>query len=99
MPSPPDAGFARDMACTEAEWLAWLPGAVGSCPWTLQAGQAEVRIGAGRLTLDWQPQPDRVIGSLRLPRLRVNFRFDGVPDDARHAFMTRFDLYMQRGGG
>jgi len=31
--------------------------------------------------------------------LRVSFRFAGVDAPQRHAFMTRFDLYMQRGGG
>lgn len=27
------------------------------------------------------------------------FVFSGVDEAQRHAFMTRFDLYMQRGGG
>jgi hypothetical protein len=29
----------------------------------------------------------------------VRFRFAGVDEQARYAFMKRFDLYMQRGGG
>jgi hypothetical protein len=31
--------------------------------------------------------------------LLVSFRFAGVDEAARYAFMKRFDLYMQRGGG
>ena len=31
--------------------------------------------------------------------LLVRFRFAGVDEQARYAFMKRFDLYMQRGGG
>jgi hypothetical protein len=34
-----------------------------------------------------------------MPRLVVRFRFAGVDEAARHSFMKRFDLYMQRGGG
>jgi hypothetical protein len=40
-----------------------------------------------------------VIGLARMPRMRVGFRFTGLDAAQRHAFMKRFDLYMQRGGG
>jgi hypothetical protein len=36
---------------------------------------------------------------MRMPVLATHYRFDGVPDDARQAFMKFFDLYTQRGGG
>lgn len=91
--------FERDMACTEADWLRWLPQAVGDVHWKLQTGTAGVRIGDGALGLKWQAASPRVIGLVSLPRLLVSFRFAGVDDATRHAFMTRFDLYMQRGGG
>lgn len=87
------------MACTEAEWLVWLPAAIGVHAWALQAGAALVTLGAGELHLHWQVQPERVIALIRLPRLHVHFAFNQVPEDARQAFMRRFDLYMQRGGG
>jgi hypothetical protein len=29
----------------------------------------------------------------------VNFSFSGVTDDKRTAFLKRFDLHLQRGGG
>jgi hypothetical protein len=35
----------------------------------------------------------------KLPILHVSFRFEGLDDAQRYAFMKRFDLYMQRGGG
>jgi hypothetical protein len=41
----------------------------------------------------------RVIALVQMPRLVVTFRFAGVDTAARNAFMKRFDLYMQRGGG
>ena len=93
------ASFEREVGCTEAEWLMWLPAAIGVCPWQ-QSGQAiQVVIDEGRLELLWHVLPPRQIALIRLPRLAVSFRFAGVADELRHAFMKRFDLYMQRGGG
>jgi hypothetical protein len=36
---------------------------------------------------------------MRMPILRVDFAFTGLDEAQRYAFMKRFDLYMQRGGG
>ena len=88
------------MTCTLAEWLRWLPDA--ACPAQVAVCGDSARIapvGAGVLQLDWQRLPARRIGLLGLPRLRVRFRFEGVADADRHAFMRRFDLATQRGGG
>jgi hypothetical protein len=89
----------RDMACTEPEWLRWLPGAVGERAWQAGEGSALVQIGGGTLRLAWQAGEPRAIALLRLPRLMVRFRFEDVSPEDRRAFMRRFDLYMQRGGG
>ncbi len=91
--------FQRDMGCTEAEWLGWLPIAVGDCPWQRENAAVRVTIGAGSLVLRWQVQPPRVIALIRLPVLRMHFRFQGLSADERYTFMRRFDLYTQRGGG
>ena len=93
------ASFDREMGCTETEWLGWLPAAIGDKPWSRDGTQVKVSIGEGNLLLSWQTGQPRVIALLRLPRLLVSFRFVGLGDAERHAFMTRFDLYMQRGGG
>lgn len=92
--------FERDMACTEEDWLRWLPDAIGPHHhWKLQTGSAGVRIGDGALGLKWQVAPPRRIALVHMPRLIVNFRFAGLDDAQRYTFMKRFDLYMQRGGG
>lgn len=91
--------FQRDMGCTEAEWLGWLPAAVGACTWLREGESAHVTIGSGSLQLRWQTMPLRVIALMRMPVLRVNFAFTGLDANERYAFMKRFDLYMQRGGG
>ncbi len=92
--------FERVMGCTEAEWLRWLPAAVGEHPWHLAEGTAVVQLGRGAaLTMNWYLQAPLLIGLVRMPRLWVDFRFTGLDEAARHDFMRRFDLYMQRGGG
>lgn len=91
--------FDRDMACTQAEWLRWLPDAIGAHPWQASASGATVLIGSGTLTLAWHAGPARVIALMRLPSWRVHFAFADLNADARQQFMSRFDLYMQRGGG
>ncbi len=99
MQSVYDERFERDMACTEADWLRWLPEALGAHHWKRQERTVGVRIGDGALGLTWQVAEPREIALVVLPRLLVRFRFAGVDAAARHAFMQRFDLYMQRGGG
>ena len=91
--------FERDMGCSEAEWLGWLPAAIGGCPWQAGSGSARVDIAPGALQLRWQVMPPRVIALMRMPVLRVTFAFSGLDATQRFAFMKRFDLYMQRGGG
>lgn len=91
--------FAREMACTEADWLGWLPRAIGDRDWQREGACARVQIARGMLHLAWREAPPRRIALLALPRLHVEFSFENVDDQVRHAFMKRFDLYMHRGGG
>jgi len=91
--------FEREMGCTEAEWLMWLPAAIGEHEWRREAATVSVRIDDGVLTLGWRTGKPRVIAQVRLPRLHVSFRFEALDAGQRLAFMKRFDLYMQRGGG
>lgn len=91
--------FERDMGCTSAEWLGWLPQAIGSNHYELSGSSVMIQIDLGRLRLSWQEAPPRLIGLARIPRLLVNFRFSQLDEAQRYIFMKRFDLYMQRGGG
>lgn len=93
------ARFERDMGCTDAEFLHWLPGATQGRSRLLAPGHARVEIDAGHLELRWHELPARRIALMRVPRLAVSFVFEGVGDAARLAFMKHFDLYTQRGGG
>lgn len=92
--------FHREQGFGEADWLRCLPGAVRGAAIDLTTpGAARVAVGSGTLTLRWQVLPPRAIGLVRFVRLAVHYRFDGVADAERQAFMKYFDLYTQRGGG
>jgi hypothetical protein len=92
--------FEREMGCTEAEWLRWLPQAMGSAVWRHNGPTgALAEVGDGHLALSWHVLAPRTLGLARIPRLAVNFRFSQVDPEQRLAFMRRFDLYTQRGGG
>ena len=93
------AEFDREMGCTEAEWLGWLPAAIGTHPHQLSHHAVHITLPGGALAIRWEIGPPRVIALLRMPRLLVAFRFQGLDAAARYDFMKRFDLYMQRGGG
>ena len=108
------AQFVRDMGCTEPEWLKWLQAALPDFPWHQARGQAQVPLCVqpdatgvssvlpnehGVLHLNWKTLPTRQIALMRIPRLQVEFRFEGLSDGARTHFMRRFDLLTQRGGG
>ena len=91
--------FEREMGCTEAEWLGWLPAAIGEHPCELKPQAADMQIGNGTVGLTWRSAEPRVIALMRIPRLLVSFRFAGLDEAQRYDFMKRFDLFMQRGGG
>ena len=95
------AEFTREHGCTEAEWLRWLPGAVGDARWALlRPGKVRVALpGGGTLTLRWHALPARRIARVAMPRMSVHYFFDGVDAATREEFLRHFDLYLQRGGG
>jgi hypothetical protein len=95
--------FDREMGCTQAEWLGWLPAALGEAAYELEEGRVSVKImngeTTGYLAITWRQGEPRRIALFSLPILHVSFRFEGLDDAQRYTFMKRFDLYMQRGGG
>jgi hypothetical protein len=94
-----DASFSREHGITQADWLHLLPRAVHGHAMALAGGEADIQLGAGHLRLAWRALPMRQIALVRLPRLAVDYRFDGVDEATRQSFMKRFDLTIQRGGG
>ena len=89
------------MGCTEAELLDVAAGrrrtAARSTP--LPGPGRRSPSTAARSSWPGTALPPRQIALMRMPRMAVRFRFEGVDEAPRQRFMRYFDLYTQRGGG
>ena len=87
--------LSYDATTTRADFLRLLPQATGTEDFVECDGQFSGRGWSIRLT----SIPPLEIGRVRLERHRVEIEFDGLDEAAQDAFMQRFTLYYQRGGG
>ena len=97
-----DAGqFAidREMGCTRAEFVRWLPGATRGAPMQLHSDTAVVHSGGATVEISFVQAPPRRIALMSMPVLKVSFRFSGAEASVYREFMAYFDLYTKRGGG
>jgi hypothetical protein len=89
----------RDMGCTRAEFIGWLPGATRQAPFQIDGDMVTVITLSGRVQISLQEKPPRRMGLIGLPVLGVTFCFCGLDELTRDAFLAYFDLYTRRGGG
>jgi hypothetical protein len=89
----------REMGCTRADLLRWLPEATGHAPARLEGDAIVLAVAGGEVRIVARERAPRRIAGLALPVLAVSFRFEGLDAAAREAFLARFDLYTRRGGG
>ena len=88
----------RDITSTVAEFDASLRAAAAG---RIEGRASHYRIGWDdvMLEIDVVPGPERRIALLRLPTLRVTYRFVGGSEAAQRALLARLDRAMHRGGG
>ena len=89
----------REMSCTRAEFMAWLPGATRQAPFQIEGGVVTVITHGGSVQISLEEKPPRRIALIALPVLGVTFRFRGLDELTRDDFLAHFDLYTRRGGG
>jgi hypothetical protein len=89
----------RDMACTRAEFIGWLPGATRQASFQIDGDKVTVITHGGRVQISLEEKPPRRMGPIALPVLGITFCFRGMDKLTRHAFLAYFDLYTRRGGG
>lgn len=87
------------MALNPAEFMRWLPGALGDLPWRLEGDRVVAGDAGQGVTFGLDPLPPRRIGRLSLPATRVTIAFHGFTATQATAFLARFDLAFRRGGG
>lgn len=86
-----------EMSLTREEFFRLLPAVVGS----FEVDGGTVRwADAGRLwTIRLVPLADRRVGSVAVPRHRVEIALEACPATDAEAFMSRFHRCFLRGGG
>ena len=97
--APSDGELRREMGCTRAEFLRWLPGASRHAPIVFAGNVCRILADHGALEIAIAELAPRRIASITLPVLEVRFRFVGMGVDEREAFLDYFDRYTRRGGG
>jgi hypothetical protein len=92
-------GLSREHGLTHAEFFASLPAAIAHRPFERCGPQVVIRDGARKVVVELGPERWRKLGQLNLPSVVITITFSGFDDVERAAFLERFDLYFQRGGG
>ena len=88
-----------EMSISREEFLRLLPVAMGRSPITEEAGVFIGSDGSRRWLVGFRPIADHRLGSVILPRHRIEITFEGYSDQAVIAFLARFHRGFQRGGG
>ena len=89
----------REMGCTRAEFIGWLPSATRQAPFQIDGDTVTVMTHGGCVQISLEQKPPRRMGLIALPVLGVTFCFRGPDKLARDDFLAYFDLYTRRGGG
>ncbi|MDE0154479.1 MAG: hypothetical protein OXS28_02610 [Gammaproteobacteria bacterium] len=92
-------GLTREMSITHKDFFRLLPRAVNGAPVTRMGNQADIATEAGRVKITLAPESIRKLGLMEFPVTPVSIEFDGFNPADQTAFLSRFDLAYQRGGG
>ena len=89
----------KTMALSRGEFEASLA-ALGGEPRRCNDGSVRLPLGGGTVAIVYRLlDPVRLGGLLELPRAEVTLVFNEVDDANARAFLRRFELAFQRGGG
>ena len=97
--SAPGIRLTREMSITHKDFFRLLPRAVNGAPVARRGNRADIATGAGRVTITLAPETVRKLGLMKFPVTLVSIEFSGFAPDEQAAFLARFDLAYQRGGG
>jgi hypothetical protein len=94
-----DAPIEKLMSLTLWEFQKSLMPLIGAAL-PAAADTAVIAIGQGQVEIRFEALPPaRLSGLMSMPQARVILTFRGVSSDAQAAFIRRFDIAFQRGGG
>jgi hypothetical protein len=87
------------MTLDRAAFARVLPGAVGGGTCRREEDGFSGEAGAGRWRIRLSALPAFHLGPVALERLRVDLELEGFSAPQAEAFIDRFQVYFQRGGG
>lgn len=91
--------ITKNMGLTHADFFRLLPRAIDGRDYVRDGVRVTIREGDASVTITLGSQQVRKIALLEIPHADVTLTFDGWDEEAREAFMARFDRAFQRGGG
>jgi hypothetical protein len=89
----------RRMSISRREFLRTLPDALGTSEFVSSGDRFSVGVSGRTVEIAFFEEVALRIASLTLPFARIELSFAGYDGGQIAAFMRRFDLYFQRGGG
>ena len=95
----PDTHLIREMSITHNEFFRLLPRAVNDAAVARQGNRITITTGTGLVKITLAPETVRKLAILEFPVTEVTIEFNGFSASERAAFLARFDLAYQKGGG
>ena len=101
MSATPSTGnsLTREMSISHREFFRLLPRAVEGAPVTRQGTRVGITTDSGQVNITLAPERVRKLGLMEFPVTPVTIEFDGFNAAEQAAFLSRFDLAYQKGGG
>jgi hypothetical protein len=94
-----DIQFRKEMGITRREFLRNLAVALSGRPYRVEHNQVLVSDAGRRIVITLYDQHEQRIGSLRLPRMFVEFTFSGYSNHEAETLLADINIHFQRGGG
>ena len=93
------SSLTREMSISHREFFRLLPRAAGGAPVSRRGDQAEINTSSGVVRIMLAPETIRKLALMEFPVTEVTIEFNGFSASERAAFLARFDLAYQKGGG
>ena len=91
--------LTREMSISHREFFRLLPKAVNGATVFRRGNQVSIMTSAGAVKITLAPETIRKLAVMEFPVTEISIEFDNFSAPERAAFLSRFDLAYQKGGG
>jgi alkyl hydroperoxide reductase subunit AhpF len=89
----------REMTITHDDFFRLLPKALAGYQFKISGQSIQVKLATGYVNIQLMPETSWSIGALQLPATQVEITLKGCNEDEADAWLKKFDLTFQKGGG